>query len=258
MPISYPVPITADKYTALITSEYQESPKFLAMVAAIVQAFVDNQNLVNALPALFDLDYAVGVQLDRVGERIGRSRYLETPLPNVYFSWGVEGLGWGQGVWYKREFSATSGLVRLDDSSYRTLLYAVVAANQWDGTIPGAYTAWNTVFAPLGYRILIQDYGDMSMVVALLGDTAPDAVTISLFANGYLSLKPAGVRIASYVTQSVIGAPLFGWGVENENIAGWGTGAWAKVALDRDRLLYLLDDEGAPLLDDEGIPFTAD
>lgn len=228
MTITYPLDIKSDRYTAKITSEHQQSPKFLAMIAAVAEIFVQNQNLVAAFPQLFDIDYAVGVQLDRVGERVGRSRFLAVPLPNVFFSWGVEGLGWGQGVWYQKTYNPTTGLVRLDDDSYRILLYAVVAANQWDGTIGGAYKAWNTVFDPIGYRILIQDYGDMSMAVALLGTQLPDAVTIALFANGELTLKPAGVRVAGYVTQSVVGVPIFGWGVDNENLAGWGKGAWGK------------------------------
>jgi hypothetical protein len=50
-------------------------------------------------------------------------------------------------------------IVRLDDNHYRILLKATVAANYWDGTIEGAYTAWNTLFAPEGFQILIQNAG---------------------------------------------------------------------------------------------------
>jgi hypothetical protein len=226
--ISYPIIATTSKYVGLITSEYQQSPKFLAMIAAIVEAFVDNQNLTLALPSLFDIDQAVGVQLDKVGERVGRTRFLRVPLPNVYFTWDAEGLGWDQGIWYQENFNPTTGLVRLDDDSYRLLLYAVVAANQWDGTISGAYTAWNTIFQPLGFHILIQDYGDMSIAIVLMGDDAPNAVAKSLFSSGELDLKPAGVRIVAHMIQSVPGIPVFGWDVQNDNISGWDVGAWAK------------------------------
>jgi hypothetical protein len=215
-------------YTALITSEYQNSPKFLGMIAAVAAAFVDNQNLIASLPTLFDIDTAVGDQLDKVGERVGRSRYLKVPLANVYFSWGTAGLGWNQGIWYE-PFNPTTGMTRLPDDEYRVLLYATVAANQWDGTIPGAYAAWQTIFAPMGIRVLIQDYGDMSMAIALIGPTL-SAVTFALFTAGELDLRPAGVRLAAHLTQTVVGAPLFGWGVQNENIAGWGVGAWGHVS----------------------------
>jgi hypothetical protein len=200
-------------------------------VEAFAQVFADNQNLINALPALFDIDYAVGVQLDRVGERVGRTRFLSVPLPNVYFSFDVDNQGYDQGVWYEKKYNPEEGIVRLDDDSYRVLLYATVAANIWDGSIPGAYAAWDTVFKPLGYHILIQDYGDMTMAISLINENIaiPDAVTLSLFTTGQLDLKPAGVKVIAHLIQSVPGVALFGFDIESDSIMGWDTGAWGSI-----------------------------
>ena len=217
-------------YTDKVTSEYKNSTNFLAMIEAVTQAFVDNQNLLASLPTKFDLDVAIGAQLDAVGVRVGRSRYLQVPLPNVFFSFDIAGVGWDEGVWYE-PFNPTSGLTRLPDDEYRVLLYAVIAANQWDGSIQGAYAAYSLLFDSFGYKILIQDNGDMTMLLAIVGEATIPAVVLALFTTGELDLKPDGVRIAGHVTPTVPDTPFFGFDVENPSIAGWDTGAWGNVFL---------------------------
>ena len=67
----------------------------------------------------------------------------------------------------------------------------------------------------------------MSMDMGLIG-RVPDALTMALFESGYLDLRPAGVRIAQYILPTVNG-PLFGFGIENEAVAGFGVGGWARL-----------------------------
>lgn len=220
-------------YTSLITSEHQK-PKFLAMVSVLAQWAVDRQNLLQSIrgtdenPGLYDIDVAVDQQLDRVGEWVGRSRQLDIPLTDVYFSFDETGLGFDQGTWFG-PFDPVTGLVSLPDDTYRILLYATIAANNWDGTIPSAYEAWNTIFEPLGYQILIQNNQDMTMDIALIGPM-PDAVTLALFVGGYLSLIPAGVGVNNYYLPTVPDSPVFGFDAQNNGIAGFDTGAWAIAA----------------------------
>lgn len=217
--------VQLSQYTSLITSEHNEKPRFMAMVSLLGQWAVDRRNMLASIPGLFDIDDAVGQQLDWVGQWVGVSRNLSLPLTGVYFSFDTAGLGFDQGTWLG-PFDPTTGLVSLPDNAYRTLLYAVIAANNWDGMVPGAYTAWNTIFEPLGYSILIEDGQDMTMTVALIGPT-PDAVTLALFTGGYLNLRPAGVGITFYYTQSVPDVPIFGFDAENSSISGFDVGAWA-------------------------------
>jgi hypothetical protein len=161
---------------------------------------------------------------DRNSTQLGYGSVLRAICP-FYFSFDEAGLGFDQGTWLG-PFDPTSGLVALPDAQYRILLYATIAANNWDGTIPGAYNAWNTIFEPLGYSILIQDNQDMTMDIALIGP-APDAVTLALFTGGYLSLVPAGVGITNYYLPSIPGDPVFGMDAENSSISGFDVGAWA-------------------------------
>ena len=58
--------------------------------------------LLQELRTAFDLDTAIGRQLDAVGVRVGRTRHLHTPLEGVYFSWNTEGVGWNEGIWKGR------------------------------------------------------------------------------------------------------------------------------------------------------------
>ena len=213
-----------EPYLDLVTSEHRNKPNFIAALSAVLQPIADLEVLLRSMPDLYDLDLAVGSQLDVVGLWVGVSRFLSEPLTGVYFSFGIDGVGFGQGTWFG-PFDPVSGLVALPDPAYRTLLRARIASNQWDGTIPGAYAAWDILFAGTGYNILIQDNENMSMLFALLGP-APDAVTLALLTGGYLTLKPAGVRVVSYVIPSVPNTPLFGFGVENTSIAGFGVGSF--------------------------------
>lgn len=220
--------MTADitSYLNLITSEHRDKPNFIATVSAAVQPVADLIETVKAFNQYYDLDVAVGQQLDVCGEWIGRTRFLTIPLVGVYFSLDTVGVGLDEGTWLG-PFDPTSGLVALPDDAYRTYLRAVIQANKWDGTIPGAYLAWDALFAGTGFDVIIQDNQDMTMDYGLIGP-APNAVTLALFTGGYLSLKPDGVRV-NFLEPSVPSTPFFGLDVENLDIAGLDVGSWSTI-----------------------------
>lgn len=214
-------------YLELVTSEHNQQPKFVSMLAAVFQPIADIIFVTNSFPSLYDVDEAVGQQLDTVGLWVGVSRNVTVPLAGVYFSFDDPLLGFGQGTWFS-SFNPISGLVVLDDPSYRILLRARIANNAWNGTIPGAYEVWNAAFTGTGIGILIQDLENMHMILALTGPI-PDAVTLALFTGGYLNIKPAGVRIDAYLTPTVPSAPYFGFDLENSSISGFDVGAFGKL-----------------------------
>jgi len=121
-------------YTALITSEHRDKPRFMGTVGALVQPIVDQMNVLQSMPAKFDLDNSVGVQLDDVGLWVGVSRKIRTPLTGIYFSFDIAGLGFDQGTW-KGPFDPDTGLTVLDDDTYRLVIRAKIGANHWDGTL---------------------------------------------------------------------------------------------------------------------------
>lgn len=222
-----PNPGDPSPYVALITSEHNQRLKFMTMVTSIAQVMADIIVLIQSIPGKFDFDTAEGAELDVLGLWIGASRNVAVPLSNVYFSLDTAGLGFDQGTWWSTGDSVTQ-LVTLPDDAYRTLLRARIANNTWDGTIPGAYAAWDLLFAGTGVDVLIQDYQNMHMAFALTG-TPPDAVTLALFTGGYLNLRPAGVRIDGYITPSIVGGPYFGFDIENGEISGFDVGAFGLI-----------------------------
>ena len=217
--------MTIENYLNLITSEHRDKPKFEATVTVGVSPFSKIQDVLNGLPAAFDIDTATGVQLDAVGAWIGRSRRIDTPLTGIYFTWeGLLSEGWDAGSW-KGEFDPDSGLVDLPDDAYRTLLKAKIAANNWDGSIPQAYDIWLSAFGAESI-LLIQDNQDMSMVIAIAGERL-DTIEQALLVNGYIPLKPEGVRVEYYAVAPSAGT-LMAWDVTpNAALAGWDNGQWA-------------------------------
>ncbi len=181
-------------YIALITSEHAQAADFVETVGITVQPYADEIETLASLPTAFDLDAAVGAQLDAVGRRVNISRMV--------------------------------GGQNFDDTAFRRLIRATVVANRWNSTKEGAYEAWAALFLGQPYHVIIQDNQDMSMYVAMVGDV-PDAITVELFSGGYLRLKPAEVRI-NFAVPTVDTIPLFGFNMNTANVAGFNVGAWAR------------------------------
>ncbi|HIE5943685.1 TPA: DUF2612 domain-containing protein [Burkholderia cepacia] len=213
------------EYTALITSEHSDKPRFMATVEALVQPLVDQMGVLQSMPGRFDLDNAVGVQLDDVGLWVGVSRKIRTPLTGVYFSFDIAGLGFDQGTW-KGPFDPDSGLTVLDDDTYRLVIRAKIGANHWDGTLEQSAAILNSIF-DADTHVFIEDHQDMSMTIGIAGKVPP-ATFLALLSGGYIPLKPEGVRVNYTVVTTVDGSPLFGFDMSNQLVAGFDVGAWSR------------------------------
>jgi hypothetical protein len=235
-------------YTARITSEHATAPKFMAMVGSVAQGFVDLQNFLATVPFTFDLDVAAGVQLDAVGRWVGITRNIAVPISGVYFSFDIAGIGFDQGNW-KGPFDITSGIVSLDDDTYRLLLKAKIGANHWDGTLNGSAEILTGIFstvttselygaglygaglygAPVVLTyVFIQDNQDMSITIGVSGQI-PSALFLALLSGGYIPIKPEGVQVNGYLVTSVPNTSLFGFDVNNSYVSGFDAGAWGTA-----------------------------
>lgn len=211
-------------YLSLITSRHVNKPRFRALLSILVQHSVDCQNVLATFPSLFDVTKAIGDQQDILGKWVGVSRRLLVPLEGIFFSFGVAGLGWGQGI-LAGTVTDSGTLVSLPDEVYRNLLLAKIASNHWDGTIPGAYTVLSTLFATAGFEILIQDNQDMTISIIFLGPNL-DAVSSQMLRNGLLALRPSGVDIKGYFKAV---EPVFGFGRQDTIVSGWGSGNFIQL-----------------------------
>lgn len=217
--------MTLNEYLNLVTSQYRQQPNFINTLTANLSILTRLQDLLNETnTTAFDIETAVGDQLDVIGKWVGLSRQIPIPIPGVYFSWdGTDPfVGWDFGSW--QPLNSPTEITTLPDDVYRTFIKAKIAANRWDGTTTGAYEIWDQVFSDI--TILIQDNQNMTYDLALIGEVI-DSLTLALLENGFLPLKPEGVRI-NILYIPVDDNPLFGWDIENDFIKGWDEGSWAR------------------------------
>ncbi|CAI3683071.1 DUF2612 domain-containing protein [Clostridium neonatale] len=163
-----------DKYLDNITSQHRDKPKFIAWLSSslniIDHAYIMTKNMDND----FDLDNAIGKQLDILGQIIGRKRTLTFQPLNGYNP-------------------------VLDDETYKLVLKAKVTMNMWDGKIESAYEIWNNIFDDIGLQL--QDNQDMSLTAYITGYV--NQIRQDLIQHGYIVPKPEGVRI-NYIGRTPI------------------------------------------------------
>lgn len=179
--------LTLDYYLKLVTSEYRNSPKFLSWLLACLRPLDDANECLASFVTSFDLDFAVGVQLDALGVIIGQSRTV-----------GFQPSGGVSPV--------------LTDTTYRTLLKARILQNQWSGTINSLYTSWQLLFP--GGRITIVDNHNMTATIILSG--AFDSIMSDLIQQGYIVPRPETVQYDfAFAT-----TPIFSVDFDNSLLAG--------------------------------------
>lgn len=247
---------SADTYVAKITPWQSTKARFVATVRANVQPYADAQAVISTLPLAFDLDYAIGAQLDVVGQWVGLSRNVPVPLANVFFSIGSDLLGLGRG-YIKGPFDSGQGVSVLPDDLYRRLIRAKIAANAWDGTADGLLTILRTYFTDPSTRIIIDDgapsvepvryfsIGDASRGLGIgviknafsglpsslgyglkigFAGKIPSQIDLAILSAKLIPIKAMASNVTTIVT-TVDRTPLFGIGVGNANVAGLGIGA---------------------------------
>lgn len=251
-------------YLNKITSEFRNQPNYISMLQMVLQPFADLQAFINSIPAQFDVDVAIGAQLDIVGQWVGISRNIPVPVQNVFFSFDDLNLalGWDRGIW-KGPYSTPLGVVQLDDGDFRIVIKAKIQSNKWNGTISEANQILNDLFInfPNTYAF-VEDLGqspfpqnffefdnssplngfdegiwyqpgqysaslaaiDMAMAIVVSG-VIPSIVLLEVLAQNLISLKPVGVR-SNVIVTSVNNTPCFGFDVDNQYIGGWDHGSW--------------------------------
>lgn len=222
------------KYTELITNYHATKPLFLTHVDLSTRPLIDISNTLGSLITAFDIDHAVGVQLDILGKWIGRTRIVNQPISGVYFSWDIDGVGYDQGVW-QGQYDPDSGYTSLSDETYRVILKAKIAINNWDGQNDTLPPILDTATAGSGMKMQIVDNQDMTISVWVFPGTDIADMSLELIAaikQGYLTVKAAGVwagdsQMPSVETPSE-GNKFFGFDLNNEYIAGFDDGAWGR------------------------------
>lgn len=253
------------KYTDLITNYHAGKPKFVSHVDLSTRPFTDISTSTTGFITAFDIDQAVGNQLDVLGLWIGRARRVSVPITGVYFSWDTDRLGWDQGIW-QGPYDPDDGFIDLSDEIYRLVLKIKIVINHWNGQNDSIQDYISSTLDGSGLRMAIVDNQDMSISIWLLPDphilmndtdrmifdsavnrgpfvvlpvgyissrldiNPLDQVNSELFwaiQNGYLTVKAAGVHVREIQMPSE-GYQFFGFDIDNDYVTGWDSGAWGE------------------------------
>lgn len=190
--------VLIDKYRKLLTSEYRHSPKLISWMLWILGEGTTYTNFIQMFVEAFDLDFAIGQQLDSIGRLVGVKRLLDF-IP----SGGESPL--------------------LDDETYRFLIKATIIKNTWKGKLDDLYSAWKVLY-PDSRLFQIQDLQDMTFNVIIAGDFS--GLQKELISKGYIIPKPEGVRINLMTITDTSGYPLFSYDLDTLYYSGY-TSHWA-------------------------------
>lgn len=183
-----------ESYLQLITSQYAMKPKFNAMVQAYLDMVSPAVDCLNSFNEIFNLDDAVGDQLDILGSYVALTRELPVSDPDIPSI--------------------------LDDELFRTVIKARILSNFWDGTIEQWSEIIKEMFPLASYNII--DNQDMSVQIIMI-DPSASMTMVALLFNGYIVPKPAGVK----VNWTIQDKALFSWDTDTAFLKGWEEGIWA-------------------------------
>jgi hypothetical protein len=147
-------------YLKLVTSSHWDKPKFVAWLEEILTPPDEITTIIDGLQENFNINTAVGNQLDILGQLVGRSRNLD--------------------------FQPSVSSPTMDDDTYRFAIKAKAAQNHWDGTIPGLYSIWAQIFPLLSIKVT--DNQDMTCDILFVGQNFT-VLEKELITNGYVIPK---------------------------------------------------------------------
>nr|DAI70344.1 MAG TPA: Protein of unknown function (DUF2612) [Bacteriophage sp.] len=184
------------KYTNLISNYHRDKPRFVDHIELSIRPLTDVSTTMKGLLTAFDLDNAVGAQLDIIGEWVGRNRRIAAPIEDYFFTLDSETLGFDLGSW-KGHYTPESGIIEVDDEEYRTMLRAKIGANNWDGTVEHLKYILDNIYPKNNVRLSFTDNQDMTMTIYVDGPVI-SSITKEIIRQGFLSIKPLGVA-AKYI-----------------------------------------------------------
>ena len=147
-------------YADLLASQYRDKPKAYATVKAIIDILIMNQ-LAQQVKDAFNLDTAIGVQLDTLGKYQGVTRYSFGP----------------------------NGNFTLSDSDYRLLIKMAIVKNSSDSSLYKIQELLNNFFPDV-----IQVFDTQNMKMHYLIDLLSENL-IYAFVNQLTLPKPMGVQL---------------------------------------------------------------
>lgn len=178
---------------ATIISQYGNSQAIDGIITAFNAAMDQTATFDDFFDVTWNVATAQGPGLDRIGRVVGVSRTLQIPGgSNPFLGFEEAGdplfLPFGQGTFFTG--STLTSNFSLVDSDYRTLIFAKMAANICDGSIPAINQVLLTLFPNRG-NCYATDGEDMTMTYTFAFNLT--AVELAIVEQSGALPKPVGV-----------------------------------------------------------------
>lgn len=190
-------------YSNLLIKQYWEKPKAKAHVELVVGKFEKIYNLFNDFQNQYDLDKAMGVQLDTIGKIVGLSRIVPYGLPKIFFGFSNNTSNKGfsdrfdntrQSAPFYNKFEIAYSDLELNDYDYRFFLKIKIAKNNASAFMVSddMVSIQDVIMTAFENRAYISDHYDMSMILYVSPTFSTDRLDLIIKMN--LLPKPMGVR----------------------------------------------------------------
>jgi hypothetical protein len=215
-----------NEYTDLIAGAHTNKPKFTNWVYALTEPVNQARKSMITLMGSFELNTAVGDQLDAIGARIGLPRELPIPIYNAFFALDdVDGIGLDLGVW-KGTFESGTQIISLGDNIYRLALKAKIMINHFTGQTKDLYVKLKEIFNSFNVSdalTYVIDHQNMNVEIVIDRESTPE-ILWALLTTRILNYVSAGVG-SNYENHAI----RFGWDENSVFIRGWDIGKWQPL-----------------------------
>lgn len=212
-----------NEYTKLIAGAHVDKPKYVEWVWFLTEIFAEQRRRLRKLVDDFDLDTAVGKQLDAIGVRVGITRNLPVTLTGIYFAFDdVNGKGFDYGVW-KGRYDDGSATTVLDDETYRNVIRAKIMMNHFSGKNEDLQAFIASIAESFGIDpalFFVHDNMDMTVQVGMNQSDVPPVVW-ELLTRRIIDVIAAGVGM-DFISNTT----YFGLDMETAVVSGMDEGDW--------------------------------
>lgn len=192
-----------DELSNLLIKQYWEKPKAKAEIELQASTWDKSRQFLAALDPAFDLDNAVGAQLDVLGRIVGISRSVPGVVPKVYFGFSINPISQGfsdkfnnlrEGGPFFDKFSLPFTDLQLGDNDYRFFIRVKAALNRASGYVSSDLYIGiqDVVLSAFQGRAYVIDNLDMTLTLYVSPSVSLDRLRLIRALN--LLPKPQGVR----------------------------------------------------------------
>lgn len=216
-----------NQYTLLLIKQYWEKPKAKAEIELLMSTWSESYSLFSSFEDAFDLDLAIGNQLDIIGRIVGVPRNVPLVLEKIRFGFDGDATARGFAELFNSDiesapmfdlFETVYTDQQLDDYDYRFFIKAKIARNISSGimTSDERISLQDSIQASFNGQAYVLDNYDMSLILTISPSVDEERIRTILSLD--LLPKPQAVRYSLVIAAD---SSSFGF-LDDPNALGFG------------------------------------